>query len=123
MFKSRVDKLLLLLTKMPRLLPPPSEYILIVEPFRELNEKFAGPKVPVPSASTPYTLLAPSKGALLLSTVKTHERTLDVTEDSPVSRIPFRVWCSLDSRRNVRSSTRLFPFKVRSVVSVPTLAI
>jgi hypothetical protein len=42
-------------TRIPRLFPPPLEYTLMVDPFRELNENDPGDKAPVPDALTPAT--------------------------------------------------------------------
>ena len=90
-FKSRVVTTFVFETSMPRLLPPPFERTLMVEPLRQLKEKDSEVNDPVPFASTPYTFDVPPTVAVELSTVKTEGRNLDVTDDVPPKTIPFNV--------------------------------
>ena len=76
---------------MPRLGPLPFENTLIVEPFRELKEKLAGPRVPVPLHSIPLTIDVPPEDAAELSTVRTHVLSFAVTLVVPVKTMPFSV--------------------------------
>jgi hypothetical protein len=78
-------------TKIPRLFPPPLEYTLMVDPFKELNEKDEGESAPVPEAFTPVTADVPPVEAAELRTVKTHVRTFAVCAVVPGSEIPVRV--------------------------------
>jgi hypothetical protein len=78
-------------TKIPRLFPPPLEYTLMVDPFKELNAKDEGESAPVPEAFTPVTADVPPVEAAELRTVKTHVRTLDVCDVVPGREIPVSV--------------------------------
>jgi hypothetical protein len=54
-FKSRLVNVFEDEMRTPRLFPPPLEYTLMVDPFRELKEKDADESEPVPDALTPVT--------------------------------------------------------------------
>jgi hypothetical protein len=90
-FISRVEIIFVPVTRTPRFAPPPFEYTLIVDPFRELNENEAAVRAPVPDASMPVTTLVPPLEAAELSTVRTQVRSLAVALVVPLKRIPFRV--------------------------------
>jgi hypothetical protein len=78
-------------TNTPRFFPPPLESTFNVLPFKELNEKLAGPSVPVPLHSTPYTSLVPPLDAPELSTVNTVVRSFAVAVDVLPKTMPFKV--------------------------------
>jgi hypothetical protein len=65
--------------------------MLIVDPFRELNEKDTAESAPVPEARAPVTSDDPPTEAAELRTVRTQVRTLDVWEVVPGSEIPVKV--------------------------------
>jgi hypothetical protein len=76
----------------PLLFPPPLEYILIVDPLSELKENDPGPRLPVPEARTPVTVLEPPLDAEELFTVSTHVLSFAVTDVVPPKRRPVKVW-------------------------------
>jgi hypothetical protein len=105
-------------TRIPRFNPPPLEYTLMVEPFKELNENEPEVRLPVPDETTPYTLLVDVPETVVLSTVRTVVLNLAVTDVVPGKLMPVRFTPFTDDVSfNVRSSTRVDSPIVRSVVS------
>jgi len=71
--------MLVFATIIPRLLPDPFPYTLIVDPLTALNEKVFAPSVPVPSNMTPYKLFDDVYGMVALDKETTLVRSFEVT--------------------------------------------
>lgn len=119
MLRSRVVTIAVSLTHRPAFCPPPLDYTLIVDPFKLLKLKDAGPSVPVPLARMPYTFVMSVEATPALFTVTTEVRNLAFTLVFPGNSMPTKfIVALLPVKVKVKSSTRVF-WPMVIIVPVP----